>query len=178
MNCYRHTKVETFVSCGGCGRPICPKCMISGPVGMRCRDCASLRSTSLYKIAPGRLILAIVGGLIVGAIGAQVVSMASFFSLFIAPIYGGIVAEVVLRASGHKRGTILEVVAVGSIVLGFVPHAIMYIMAAIASAGAVAAHAVPPSAGLWYGLGLASGIWDLVGCCLAVGACLTRIRYI
>jgi membrane associated rhomboid family serine protease len=38
--CYRHPKRETGVSCSNCGRPICPDCMTSTPVGMRCPECA------------------------------------------------------------------------------------------------------------------------------------------
>src|ERR671916_1805011 len=38
--CYRHPNRETGVSCSNCGKPICPDCMTSTPVGMRCPDCA------------------------------------------------------------------------------------------------------------------------------------------
>ena len=38
--CYRHPGRETGVSCSSCGRPICPDCMTSTPVGMRCPECA------------------------------------------------------------------------------------------------------------------------------------------
>jgi membrane associated rhomboid family serine protease len=42
--CYRHPGRETGVSCSSCGRPICPDCMTSTPVGMRCPDCARQRT--------------------------------------------------------------------------------------------------------------------------------------
>jgi len=38
--CYRHPRRETGVSCSNCGRPICPECMTSTPVGMRCPECS------------------------------------------------------------------------------------------------------------------------------------------
>ncbi|MBA3263002.1 MAG: rhomboid family intramembrane serine protease [Thermoleophilaceae bacterium] len=38
--CYRHPKRETGVRCSNCERPICPDCMTSTPVGMRCPECA------------------------------------------------------------------------------------------------------------------------------------------
>jgi membrane associated rhomboid family serine protease len=38
--CYRHPSRQTGVSCSNCGRPICPDCMTSTPVGMRCPECA------------------------------------------------------------------------------------------------------------------------------------------
>lgn len=40
--CYRHPRVETAVSCSECGRPICPDCMVFGPVGIRCPECAGV----------------------------------------------------------------------------------------------------------------------------------------
>jgi membrane associated rhomboid family serine protease len=42
--CYRHPNRETGVSCSNCGRPICPECMTSTPVGMRCPECARERT--------------------------------------------------------------------------------------------------------------------------------------
>ncbi|MGP0101778.1 MAG: rhomboid family intramembrane serine protease [Solirubrobacteraceae bacterium] len=42
--CYRHPSRETGVSCANCGRPICPDCMTTTPVGMRCPECASQRT--------------------------------------------------------------------------------------------------------------------------------------
>ena len=43
--CYRHPERETKVSCSNCERPICPDCMTSTPVGMRCPECARQRTT-------------------------------------------------------------------------------------------------------------------------------------
>jgi membrane associated rhomboid family serine protease len=42
--CYRHPSRETGVSCANCGRPICPDCMTTTPVGMRCPECGSQRT--------------------------------------------------------------------------------------------------------------------------------------
>jgi len=42
--CYRHPSRETGVSCSNCGHPICPDCMTTTPVGMRCPDCARQRT--------------------------------------------------------------------------------------------------------------------------------------
>jgi membrane associated rhomboid family serine protease len=42
--CYRHPGRETGVRCSNCERPICPDCMTSTPVGMRCPECARQRT--------------------------------------------------------------------------------------------------------------------------------------
>jgi membrane associated rhomboid family serine protease len=51
QTCYRHPNRETGVACSNCGRPICPDCMTSTPVGMRCPDCA--RQTTKVRVGPG-----------------------------------------------------------------------------------------------------------------------------
>ena len=38
--CYSHPDRETGVSCSNCGNPICPDCMTTTAVGMRCPECA------------------------------------------------------------------------------------------------------------------------------------------
>jgi hypothetical protein len=175
MECYRHKRVETNVRCGKCDKPICPKCMISGPAGMRCPDCASLRSTALYQIHPARLVLATVVALIVGTLGAFAVSMVNFFVIFVGPIYGGIVAEAVLRCSGRKRGPILEVIGVGSIVVGYLLVLLPTIIAMFVPTPVAAAP--NPVAGAALAWGISGIVWHLIGAALAISTCYGRLKY-
>jgi membrane associated rhomboid family serine protease len=81
--CYRHPNRETGVRCSNCERPICPDCMTSTPVGMRCPECArqgatrirSMRSMtdepSLTYILIGINVLAGIGSLLGGGAGAD-----------------------------------------------------------------------------------------------------------
>lgn len=39
MFCHWHPKTPTSLTCGKCERPICTKCMINGPAGIRCKEC-------------------------------------------------------------------------------------------------------------------------------------------
>ena len=52
--CYRHPNVETAVSCSDCGRPICPDCMVFGPVGIRCPECAGVPTGPRRTVATVR----------------------------------------------------------------------------------------------------------------------------
>lgn len=172
MECYRHKRVETNVRCGKCDKPICPKCMVSGPAGMRCPDCASLRSSALYQINPARLVLATVVGLVLGILGATIMWNLSFFVLFASPVYGAIVAEGVLRASGRKRGPIIEVIGIGSIIVGY----LLVLLPTIGLfLGAAAPAAQAASSALAWGIG--SVVWHLLGAALAVSACYGRLKY-
>ena len=40
--CYKHPKVATQLACGRCDRPVCTKCVVLGPAGPRCKECAKL----------------------------------------------------------------------------------------------------------------------------------------
>ena len=118
MRCTRHPNVETALSCGKCGTPICPDCSVAGPVGMRCRDCASLRSSPLYQVPAQRFALAAVAGVAAGTAAGFVLQYIGFFILFVAPMIGGLLGEVILRATGRKRGPRLEFLAGASVIVG------------------------------------------------------------
>ena len=47
--CYRHPDRATPVGCTRCGRPACPECLRSAPVGQQCVDCVQ---NSTYPVAP------------------------------------------------------------------------------------------------------------------------------
>ena len=122
MQCARHPKIETALSCGRCATPICPACSIVGPVGMRCRDCASLRSSSLYQVRPERFALAALLGLSAGTIVGYLLDLASgffiLFLFFVGPVVGRFIGDLILRATGRKRGLKLEILAGASVVGG------------------------------------------------------------
>jgi membrane associated rhomboid family serine protease len=76
--CYRHPSRETGVRCSNCERPICPDCMTSTPVGMRCPECArqrqpvrTMRSTTdepaLTYVLIGISVVAFIGQMAGGA---------------------------------------------------------------------------------------------------------------
>ena len=115
--CARHPKEETAVSCASCGTPICPKCMVSTPVGMKCRDCASNRKSPLYHVRPGRLALAALTSLAAGAVSTML-QFLGFFAFLAAAPYGYFAGSLILRAAGRKRGLTLEITAGTGMVLG------------------------------------------------------------
>src|SRR3954470_22635145 len=51
--CYRHPARETAVSCSNCGRPICPDCMTTTSVGMRCPECAQAKTRVVRRAYAG-----------------------------------------------------------------------------------------------------------------------------
>src|SRR5262245_42120058 len=75
LYCYRHPKSETYVRCGRCDQPICPKCAVQGPVGFRCRQCGLVKSATISSFTPQQLALGLViplgGGAVIGYLGGQ-----------------------------------------------------------------------------------------------------------
>jgi membrane associated rhomboid family serine protease len=74
--CYRHPSRETGVSCSSCGRPICPDCMTTTPVGMRCPECSRQKTQvrTVHTPRGGIEVTRILIGLNVLAFVAQIVS--------------------------------------------------------------------------------------------------------
>jgi len=113
MRCPVHN-VETVIRCGKCETPVCPKCSVIGPAGIRCRDCAALRSSHLYQVDPSRLALGVLASLAVGVAGGYALALFfrfGFFLLWGGLLLGGAVGEVLLRVMGRKRGTTMEMTA-------------------------------------------------------------------
>ena len=51
MKCAAHPDIETNLRCGKCGTPVCPKCMVPGPVGVRCPQCARATKLPTFKVS-------------------------------------------------------------------------------------------------------------------------------
>ncbi|HTK44783.1 MAG TPA: hypothetical protein VL749_05490 [Patescibacteria group bacterium] len=119
LYCYRHPKSETYVRCGRCDQPICPKCAVQGPVGFRCRQCGLVKSATISSFTPRQLALGlgipIGAGAILGYLGGQV----GFYSIFIAFFAGAFVAEAFVRFVGLKRGPIVRAMLYGGLAAGF-----------------------------------------------------------
>jgi hypothetical protein len=116
--CYRHPDRETWVRCGRCDRPICPKCAMQGPVGLRCKQCGKPAFDPLTSFRPQQLILGTLTALGAGLVAGYVASRIGFFSVVIAYFAGGLIAEIVTRVTGYKHGPVMLGIVVGGIVVG------------------------------------------------------------
>ena len=124
--CARHPAVETYLRCGRCDTPICPRCLVQTPVGTRCRNCARLRPSPPYDVsapamrsrrrggpgrawsagppyssAAGRPPFGLLGGLLGGF------------------LLGVGVARLIDLATNRKRGPLLSWLAVLAIAIGY-----------------------------------------------------------
>jgi hypothetical protein len=121
MYCTNHPDRETLLRCAKCDQPICTECAIRHPVGLRCPDCARLRKAPTYDVSAPHYLRAFGAGLgasVICSLIVQIVSL-SFLYLFAGLIAGGVIAEVISRATSHKRGVGLQIVGGVCVFLGY-----------------------------------------------------------
>jgi hypothetical protein len=157
MNCVRHPRVETWLRCGKCDKPICAKCTVYGPAGVRCRECAGFHSSPLYQVAPiriaGALAVGYIAGIAAGYAGALAEPMGVFIQLWIGVIAGYVAGEAILRSIERKRGPIVEAVAASSVGLGGISGALLR---AVGDAGGIAMPGTSFSVGVLVAIGIAT----------------------
>ena len=116
--CADHPDVETRLRCSRCGRPICPRCGVRTPVGMRCPDCAGTRSAVAAN--PARTLTAAAAGLAV----ATVVGIGWGFSpncqFYWALLLGFGTVETMVRLLTKRQGLDLQAIAIAIVVFGIV----------------------------------------------------------
>ncbi len=118
MQCARHPHVETFVRCGKCDRPICPNCMVSGPVGVRCRDCSRQNLDAIMRGSPLQYLLATVCGLGSAVALGWMTQLGFLVLIWLGGVYGYAVGEATLRGGGRKRGLLMQIIAGVAAALG------------------------------------------------------------
>ena len=125
VRCAAHPDVETALRCGKCDKPICPRCLVETPVGMRCRECARLNRPPTYRVsglyyarAAGTAFGLAIG---IGVAWAFIERALPFylFTLFLAAGIGWVIGEVVSLSVNRKRGTGLAVIGGAAVVLSY-----------------------------------------------------------
>ncbi len=138
--CSFHPDVETEMSCAECGRAICPKDMVSTPVGYKCPVCAKPKKSQYTYIKPKQLLAAVGVAAVVGVGGAFLLhaflGRGGFFGFFIGYGWGMLTAEAVRRASGGHRGRELTIVAAVALVVGGLLSGMSLFLVGIAVFGA------------------------------------------
>lgn len=116
--CYNHPNRETFLRCNRCERPICTECAVLTPTGYRCKECVrglqKNYETALWYDYP--LVIVIAG--VLSYLGSLVAGMLGFFTIFIAPVAGVMIAEAVRWATRKRRSRLLFRIATISTAIG------------------------------------------------------------
>jgi hypothetical protein len=121
LRCARHPATETVLRCGRCDTPICPRCLVTTPVGARCPSCARVKRFTLL-LKPRELALAVAYGTGAAAIGTAIVLavvMRMLGPLIGFAIVGFAVGEAVSIGANRKRARELGPVAVACLFVGY-----------------------------------------------------------
>src|SRR3970282_2971182 len=110
MQCARHPKVETELTCGRCETPICPRCAVFTDVGVRCPTCAPARKLPQFEVGFVYLLrgaaAALAAGAALGAVwGALLPGGIGFLGLLLAAGLGYALAGAGGAAAKRKGGT-------------------------------------------------------------------------
>lgn len=120
VKCTYHPNVMTRLRCSRCGKPICPRCGVRTPVGLRCPDCAGVRGLPTYRTTPDTLAKAAVAGIGVAVLIGAIWGYLPEWNFYLSLALGFGVAEAMARASKGKRGADLQVVGMAVVALGLV----------------------------------------------------------
>jgi hypothetical protein len=118
LYCYIHPDRETLLRCNTCEKPICTKCAVLTPTGYRCRECVRGQQKVFETAKTADYILAplVAGGL--SFLGSLVVPWIGFFTIFLAPIVGTGIGEIISRITGRRRSKRLFYITTGAVLVG------------------------------------------------------------
>jgi len=121
MYCANHPQTPTGLRCNRCEKPICTKCAVRTPIGYRCKECVRGQQ-KVFETATGLdypLLFIIVSAL--AGLGAFAAGFLSFFTIFLAPVAGGTIAEAARFVTRRRRSKLLFRLAIVAAVVGCLP---------------------------------------------------------
>jgi len=169
--CVNHPQTLTSLRCNRCGNPICVKCAMRTPVGYRCKTCVKNQQAVFFTATSTDYIVAAVITLPLAAIGQVIGPLLGFFALFAGPIAGGLIAELVYRANGKRRGRYTWLVVAGCMAVASLPALLWPLLL---SALFIGSGSALPQVGMY---SLMSLLWPIIYFVLAVGSAIARLRY-
>lgn len=121
ITCANHPNVETSLRCNRCEKPICTRCAVLTPTGYRCKECVrgqqKIFDTAQWYDYP----LAFTMALVLSYIGSRIIPALGFFSIFLAPVAGVIIAEAARAVVRRRRSKRLSQVIAAAAALGSLP---------------------------------------------------------
>lgn len=164
LYCQRHPKIETTLQCYQCGAPICHRCAHHTPVGYQCPDCQRDRKQRFERARPLDYGIALAVSLLLGGIAGFFLPLLGWFTIFVSPLAGTIIAEVVWRLVNRRYSSHLWKLVAAGIILGTLPHLLLTL-------GVAWSTEAGDSLWSWGHL-----LWPLVHMGLAIGTANARLR--
>jgi small-conductance mechanosensitive channel len=128
--CANHPTVSTSLRCNRCEKPICTKCAVLTPTGYRCKECVRGQQKVFETAVPVDYLVIFLVVVILSFLGSLLAYRLGFFIIFLAPLYGGIIAEAARASVRKRRSRNLFLVAAVAAVLGVIPVLVMLLTGA------------------------------------------------
>lgn len=125
--CANHPSVETSLRCNKCEKPICAKCAVLTPTGYRCKECIKEQQKIFDTAIWYDYLLIFVVVFALAYLGSRISLWIGFFTIFLAPIAGGLIAEAARLVTRRRRSRYLFILAGVAAVLGCIPVIIIFI---------------------------------------------------
>lgn len=120
VRCTYHADTLTRLRCSRCGKPICPRCAVRTPVGLRCPECAGVRGLPTYRTSGDVLVKAALAGVGVALVVGLLFSRMPSWHFYLTLLLGFGVAETIARLAGDKRGRELQFAGWVAVTIGLV----------------------------------------------------------
>ena len=133
--CANHPNTPTTLRCNRCEKPICAKCAVLTPTGYRCRECVRGQQKIFNTANWYDYLLAFGIGLVMSYLGSLAVTFLGFFTLFLAPVAGLVIAEAIRLVPRRRRSKLLFQTAAGAAALGSLPLLLPYLLSLAGSVG-------------------------------------------
>ena len=130
--CYVHPDRETLLRCNNCERPICTKCAVLTPTGYRCKECVRGQQRSFETAGASDFILAPIVAAGLSLLGSFIVPFLGFFTIFLAPLAGTAIAEIITRITNRRRSKNLFYIIAGAVAAGALPLVLIALFALVA----------------------------------------------
>lgn len=119
--CHFHPTRETTLRCNRCEKPICSKCAVRTPTGYRCPECVHGQQKSFETAHWYDYLTAFFSAAILAYLGSLLAANLGFFTIFIAPVAGTVIAEVIRFIIRRRRAKRLYQVATAGVLIGSMP---------------------------------------------------------
>jgi hypothetical protein len=169
LYCANHPQVATALRCNRCGKPVCTRCIVRTPVGYRCRECVRGQQQIFETVVWYDYIVAVVLAAVLGGLAGALLLNLGWFVIFLSPVAGGLIAEIVRAAVRRRRGRYLFAAATVAYVVGCLPlflPGLLFLLSGLLGGDL-------GRAGL---AGLFALLWPLVYVVIAAGTFFARLR--
>lgn len=134
LYCKNHPNTETLLRCNKCNEPICVKCSVQTSVGYRCKECIRTVQNNYFNAEsmdyPIVFLVSMLITAVISPIAAQFLGRLGLFFVIIIMMLigsgaGSLLAQVVRRAVGNRRGRYLRQFMLAGVVVGLLLGALL-----------------------------------------------------